>query len=136
MRGVHRTLGAGMLAALLAVAVLAAPPGWGGPGEAAAAATAKPGQAKLKLRGFAAGTSGSGTGIVQAVFARGVVVRELDGSIARVRVAPRTRVFVNGVRAALSDVRPGFVVRFTGVPGKAARLLRALDPSQARVTIG
>jgi hypothetical protein len=74
----------------------------------------------------------SGAGIVQRVLARGLVVRVLDGSIVGVKVAAKSTVTVNGAAATLADVRPGFVVRFAGAPGRAVRVLRALDPSPPR----
>lgn len=115
---------AGAIAALLAAAALAAGSAAAAPGGAGAA---KPGRAAVQAKLLRA--SGSGTGIVQAVRARRVVVRALDGSIVRVPVGPRTRVFVNGVRAALADVKPGFVAVFDGPALGAARVLRAVDPS-------
>ncbi len=53
----------------------------------------------------------------------------------RVPVAARTLVLVNGVPASLSDVKPGFVAEFTGLAGRAARVLKALDPPPVR-TVG
>jgi hypothetical protein len=75
----------------------------------------------------------SGTGIVQTVLAHVVVVRQLDGTLVRVKVGPKTIVFVNRVRAHLDDVEPGFVVRYSGISGKGvAAVLRATDPLAGR----
>jgi hypothetical protein len=48
-------------------------------------------------------------GIVQAVSLRTVLLRQLDGSTLTVPVNARTRVRLDGRRATLADVRPGFV---------------------------
>ena len=53
--------------------------------------------------------AGSGEGIVQSVSAAWVVLRALDGSATSVPVSNATHVFVDGRRAALADVEPGFV---------------------------
>src|SRR6266487_1682071 len=110
----------GALAALFAAAAIVAASAWGG--QAAAATRTQ--------TSLAAG--GAGSGIVQAVRPRWVVVRELDGGIVWVRVGPRTVVFVDGVRATLADVMPGFVVQFKGPAAGAARVLRAEDPAHGK----
>jgi hypothetical protein len=140
MRGARVTLHAGAFAGLLvavalAAATLAAAPAWGSPGAAVRVA-AKPEQAKGKAKAKAKSVVvvSAGTGIVQAVRARAIVVRQLDGSVLRVPVSARTRVFVDGVRATLGDVRPGFVVQFSGRAGWAVRTLRAVDPSPKRTS--
>jgi hypothetical protein len=73
--------------------------------------------------------AGSAQGIVQSVATKAVVVRELDGSSVDVPVAPSTRVFVDGRRGSLADVRPGFVASASWKAGKAASGLQAFDPS-------
>jgi hypothetical protein len=114
---------------VIGVAALAAGPARSAPGAAAA----KPKQAGAKQKPKPANAKSlpvevTGTGIVQTVYRRGVIVRELDGRIVRVPVVARTRVFVDGVRSSLADVEPGFVATFAG-RGKVVRVLRAVDPS-------
>ena len=98
----------------------------------ATAAWGASGGAKPRLVQLAAARSGSisraavtGSGIVQAVRAHAVVVRQLDGSRIVVPVGPRTSVFLNGAPSSLGALRPGFVVTFTGRPGRAAQSLSA-----------
>ena len=115
--------GAGMVVTLIAAIsiAIAAAPAWGASGGA------KP-QAGL----FDAARSGpnrSVTGIVQAVGAHVVVVRQLDGRSIRVPVGPRASVFLDGAPARLSDLRAGFVVTIT-LKGKSL-VLRASNPSPA-----
>jgi hypothetical protein len=114
------------LAVPVAVAVLAAMPAWAGPGGGAAAARPA----------AAAAIGADGSGIVQLVLRRFVVVRELDASVVRVPVGPATVVFVNGARATLAQVKPGFVVQFKGPAGRPARVLRAVGPASASKAAG
>jgi hypothetical protein len=112
------TAAAAVLVALAAVALA-------GPSVAEAAAPAKPAKA------------GPRKGIVQSVSPRAIVLRELDGSTIRVQVAPSTRVFVDGKRATLHDIRRGFVATVTGTAGKPARVLQAFNLSgQHAVRVG
>ena len=104
------TAAATALVALAAIALA-------GPSVAEAAAPAK------------AAKSGARKGIVQSVSSRAVVLRQLDGSTVRVQVAPSTRVFVDGKRATLLDIRRGFVATATGTAGKPARVLQAFNLS-------
>lgn len=73
--------------------------------------------------------AGAGKGIVQSVSATAIVLRELDGSTVRVPVALSTRVFVNGLRASLRDVKAGFVASAKWKAGKPTRVLHAFDLS-------
>jgi hypothetical protein len=73
--------------------------------------------------------AGSAHGIVQSVAPRAVVLKELDGSTVSVPVAPSTRVFVNGARAALGAVEPGFVASASWRTGRPASELQTFDPS-------
>jgi hypothetical protein len=112
------TAAAAVLVALVAVALA-------GPSVAEAAAPAKPAKA------------GAQKGIVQSVSPKAIVLRELDGSTVRVTVAPSTRVFVDGRRATLHDIRRGFVATATGSAGKPARVLQAFNLSgQHAVRVG
>jgi hypothetical protein len=120
--------------ALFATVVLAVGPSGGGVGVAAAAGPeaaglAKPVQVKPQVKGPAARSGGSGQGIVQSVSARAVVLKELDGSTVRVPVDAKTRVLVDGKRASLRAVKPGFVAVATWTAGKATRELQAFDLS-------
>jgi hypothetical protein len=91
-----------------------------GPSVAKAAAPAKPAK------------TGARKGIVQSVSPRAIVLRELDGSTVRVQIVPSTRVFVDGKRATLRDIRRGFVATATGTAGKPARVLQAFNLSGPR----
>jgi hypothetical protein len=71
---------------------------------------------------------------VQSVAANAVVVRELDGSALTVPVSSSTRVFVDGRRASVADVEPGFVASASWAEGKAAAELQVFDAS-ASVTV-
>ena len=96
-----------------------------GPSVAEAAAPAKSAKA------------GTRTGIVQSVSPKAIVLRELDGSTVRVPVALSTRVFVDGRRATLHDIRRGFVATATGSAGKPARVIQAFNLSdQHAVRVG
>jgi len=115
---VRGSRGVRVVVALLALALaLAAAPAWGASGGA----NAKP----AKLDAARLGPVRTGNGIVQAVRPHAVVVRLLDGRTLVVPVGPRTAVLVNGARAQLTDVRPGFVVMFKARARGAALTLRA-----------
>jgi hypothetical protein len=73
--------------------------------------------------------AGSAHGIVQSATAGAVVVKELDGSTVSVPVGPSTHVFVDGLRATVSGIQPGFVASATWKAGKAADELLVFDPS-------
>jgi hypothetical protein len=64
-------------------------------------------------------------GIVQSVTPSAVVLRALDGSDVEVRIGPLTRVRLNGLPAALTDVRPGFVAEAVRYGTRPAARLRA-----------
>jgi hypothetical protein len=70
-------------------------------------------------------------GVVQAVVAGAVVLRELDGSSVRVPVSPKTRVFVDGKRALLGDVEAGYVVIASWKARNPTSDLQALSPQGA-----
>jgi len=63
-------------------------------------------------------------GIVQSVGSEQIELRALDGSVVSFIVSPATRVRLNGVRAALTDIRPGFVATVTHDGGASAVLIR------------
>jgi len=112
------TAAAAVLVALVAVALA-------GPAVAEAAAPAKPAKA------------GARKGIVQSVSPKAIVLRELDGSAVRVPVGPSTRIFVDGKRATLHDIRRGFVATATWTAGRPARVLQAFNLSgQHAVRVG
>jgi hypothetical protein len=109
------TRGIALVLALLALALAAAAaPAWGASGDA----QAKPNKSKTARPGPVR----TGSGIVQAVRPHAVVVRQLDGRVLVVPVAPRTVVIVNGGRSSLGAVQPGFVVSFVVRGGKVVQL--------------
>ena len=61
----------------------------------------------------AAQAKGTDRGVVQMVDSGQIVLRALDGSVVTFAVVPRTVVRVNGARAAIADIHPGFVARVT-----------------------
>src|SRR4029453_13859480 len=73
--------------------------------------------------------AGTRQGIVQSVLPKAIVLRELDGGTVWVLVGPSTRVFVDGKRATLHDIRRGFVATATWTAGKPARVLQAFNLS-------
>src|SRR5262245_44463511 len=104
--------GAGLLAALVALALaVAAAPAWGASGDA----HAKPQKPNAALPGPVR----NGNGIVQEVRPHALVVRLLDGRTLGVPVPPRAVVLVSWARSALAAVQPGFVVAITARGGKA-----------------
>jgi hypothetical protein len=64
-------------------------------------------------------------GVVQSIGSDQIVLRSLDGSVASFAVSTRTRVKVNGVRASLHDIAPGFVARVVHDGGAPAVLVQA-----------
>src|SRR4030095_12432005 len=110
-----------------------------GPSVAKAAAPAKPVKAGARQARAQANPAKAAArkGIVQSVSPKAIVLRELDGSTVRVPVAPSTRVFVDGRRATLLDIRRGFVATATGSAGKPARVIQAFNLSgQHAVRVG
>ena len=95
--------------------------------------------ATLALAGTAAAATRApqiDRGIVQSVSPTAIVLRELDGSTAVLAVGPATRVLVNGFRATLADVEPGFVARVTHNGEAPARAVLAFGRVQLTVTRG
>jgi hypothetical protein len=70
-------------------------------------------------------------GIVQSVSAGALVLKVLDGSTLVARVDAKTRVFVNGKRAAILAVERGFVAVVTYEPGKRGEKAKAAREVQA-----
>lgn len=91
-------------------------------------------QAKSKPRPPRPGRRLIGRGIVQAVTTRTVVLRRLDGSTLTVPVDGKTKVLVDGKRATLADVEPGFVAVVVWRAGEPAQELRtfSLPPGYGR----
>ena len=75
----------------------------------------------LPAAGLAApGRVGVDRGVVQSVNAGQIVLRTLDGGSLSFQVVPRTRVRLNGRRAAITDVGPGFVAEVAADGGGRA----------------
>jgi hypothetical protein len=64
-------------------------------------------------------------GVVQNVTSQRLVVRALDGSDLEFAVDAATRVLLNGVRARLAAIRPGFVAEVVHEPSGRALRVRA-----------
>ena len=116
--------------ALAAALVLGATPAWAASGAPGANA-AKPDKKDPPPQTTVPEVAASGSGIIQAIRGRVVLVRELDGRVVHVRIGPRTAVFIDGVRTGIGRLAPGFVVTFSGTAGEATGELRASDPSPA-----
>ena len=69
-------------------------------------------------------------GIVQALSAKAITLKELDGTTLSVAVDAKTRVFVNGKPASLRDVEPGFAAIAKVKAGRPALELRTFDLSR------
>jgi len=81
--------------------------------------------------------AGTREGIVQSVSAKAIVLRELDGRTVSIPVALSTHVFVDGKKAALRDVKAGFVASAAWKAGRPASVLQAFDLlGQHAVTVG
>jgi len=63
-------------------------------------------------------------GIVQSVGPTQIELRALDGSVASFAVSEATRVKVNGLRARLADIQPGYVATVTHNGDRRAVLIR------------
>jgi hypothetical protein len=108
---------------VLAAAGQAAAASGRGPVDRSTSATAGPAKERPGPRGHRQ----TRRGIVQAVSARTVVLRQLDGTTLTVPVDARTRVLVDGRRAQLADVKPGFVAVAVLTAGKPAQELRTFS---------
>ena len=69
---------------------------------------------------------GEDRGIIQSIDTARIELRALDGSVASFAVSPATRVTLNGRRAALTDIRPGYVATVTHGGGTAAVVIRVV----------
>jgi len=78
--------------------------------------------------------AGATRGVVQSVDASQIVLRALDGSVVTFAVMPRTPVRVNGSRAAITDVRPGFVARVVYDAQSRALLVEAFGANAPAIT--
>jgi hypothetical protein len=65
------------------------------------------------------------TGVVQSVAPTEITLRELDGTLVSLAVGPETRVRLNGDRARLEDVKPGFVATVVHKGTEPALAIRA-----------
>jgi hypothetical protein len=75
-------------------------------------------------------------GIIQALSAKAITLKELDGTTLSVSVDAKTRVFINGKRALLREVKPGFAAIAKGKAGEPARELRTFDLSGQQGPVG
>ena len=72
-------------------------------------------------------------GRAQSVTSSSVTLRESDGIIVTIKVAPNAIVIVNGRRGSFSQIAPGFWVRTLGVDGRPAKRISATAPPRPRV---
>ena len=88
----------------------------------------------LSLAGTATAASRELTidrGVVQSISSTRIVLRELDGSTIAIAAGLRTRVLLNGLPAALSDIRPGYVAAVSHDGSAPARMIRAFGRVQS-----
>jgi hypothetical protein len=78
--------------------------------------------------GHKTATSGAAQGIVQSVATASVVLAQLDGTTVRIELTSSTRVYLNGARASVTDVKPGFVAAARWRSGEAL-VMQAFDVS-------
>jgi hypothetical protein len=85
--------------------------------------------------GLAAGSAvTTDRGVVQAVDAGQITLRSLDGTVASFPVSAATRVKLNGARAALTDIQPGFVAAVVHDGAAPATVIRAFGRPGGVVT--
>jgi len=102
----------------------------------AASIASPPGKSKPEAKKPPHGqAAGSARGIVQAVAAKAVVVKELDGTTIRVPVAQSTHVFFDGKRSTLDDVQPGLVAIASWKANKPTARLQIFDASATVATV-
>jgi hypothetical protein len=69
-------------------------------------------------------------GRVQSVASSSLTLKERDGSVVTIQVAPRAVVRVNGRRGSLDQILPGYTATTQGVDGRPANLVRAFQPTR------
>ncbi len=67
-------------------------------------------------------------GRVQSVTASSLTLKEIDGSVVTVQVAPNAVVVLNGRRGSFSQIQPGFFARTLGVDGLPAKRVTGISP--------
>jgi hypothetical protein len=72
-------------------------------------------------------------GRVTAVGASSLTLRERDGSVVTIQVAPSAVIRINGQAGSFSQIQPGFGAMTVGVDGRPARRVQATAPPAAPV---
>ena len=67
-------------------------------------------------------------GRVQSVSGSSLTLRERDGIVVTIQVAPNATVRVNGQAGSLSQIAPGYQALTRGTDGRPAQLVRATSP--------
>jgi hypothetical protein len=67
-------------------------------------------------------------GRVQSVTSSSITLKERDGSVVTIQVAPAAAVRVNGQRGSLAQILPGYHALTLGVDGRPAKQVRATAP--------
>ena len=75
--------------------------------------------------------AGATRGVVQSVDGSQIVLRALDGRVVTFAISPGTPVRLNGARATITEVRPGFVARVTYDRQSRAILIEAFGAAAA-----
>ena len=79
---------------------------------------------------------GADRGVVQSVSSTEIVLRALDGAVITYSIVPRTVVRLNGSRAAIANVHPGFVARVVHDAHAHALAIEAFGASATTVDRG
>jgi hypothetical protein len=79
---------------------------------------------------------GADRGVVQSVDSSQIVLRALDGAVVTFSIVPRTVVRLNGSRAAIDDIRPGFVARVAHDARAHALVIEAFGAPVATIDRG
>ena len=111
---------------VVAAALLAAPVGWAGGPKTTSPGAAATGHVQPTKPAHPAHGKQTAQGVVQSVTAKAVALTQLDGTTVSVPIDRHTVLFVNGRRAELAAVKPGFVLDASWIAGKAATVLRFL----------
>ena len=77
---------------------------------------------------------GADRGVVQSADSSQIVLRALDGEVVTFSIVPRTVVRLNGARAAIAEIHPGYVARVVHDAGAHALVIEAFGARVAATT--
>jgi hypothetical protein len=79
---------------------------------------------------------GTDRGVIQSVDSSQIVLRALDGGVVSFAVSPRTVVRLNGARAAVAEIHPGYVARVVHDANARALVIEAFGGPVATIDRG